>query len=102
MLSNRPLLRNHDFFLMYALDTDSPPNTAGVQELPVETGSRFAVPKAVSPFTAQATPAASDSGRGIWIPYHRLNMWLGVVSGAVLRVEVMKLLGWGIVVGNAG
>ena len=29
-------------------------------------------------------------------------MWLGVVSGAVLRVEVMEVLGKGNVVGNAG
>ena len=102
MLSNRPLLRNLDSFLVYASDTDSAPNTAGVQELPVEIGSGFAVLKAVSPFAARGTPAASDSGRGVWILYHRWKMWLGVVSGAPLRVEVMKLLGRGIVVGDAG
>ncbi len=63
----------------YASNTDSAQNTAGVQELLVETGSRLAVQKAVSSSTAQATPAASDSGAGIWIPCRRWKMRLGVV-----------------------
>ena len=59
-----PYSATQDSFLAYASDPDSAPNTAGIQELPVETGSRFAVPKAVRPFTAQGTPAALDSGTG--------------------------------------
>ena len=88
--------------MAYTSDKYSTLSTAGVQQLQVETGSRFIVLKVVSPFTAQATFAVSDSGRGIWIPYRRWKMWLGVVSGVVLRFEVMKLLGREIVVGNAG
>ena len=50
----------------------------------------------MSLFTVQVTPAvASDSGGGVWIPYRRWSIWLGVVSRAVLRVEVMELPGRG-------